>query len=100
MISRSGATTVSEIVYFGIPAIVIPYPFARAHQEANAQVLAGAGCAIIVKDDELNHQVLQSKIENFLRRPELLARMAGAAVSLQSVNSAGLLVNAALALTR
>ena len=100
VISRSGATTVSEIVYFGIPAIVIPYPFARAHQEANAQVLAGAGCAIIVKDDELSHQVLQSKIENFLRRPELLARMAGAAVSLQSVNSAGLLVNAALALTR
>ena len=39
VICRAGATTIAELQKFSIPAILVPYPFAYAHQLANAQVL-------------------------------------------------------------
>ena len=40
MISRSGASTVSEIAVIGRSAILVPYPYALDHdQAANAQAL-------------------------------------------------------------
>ena len=46
VISRSGASTVSEIAVIGRPAILVPYPHALDHdQAANAAALAAAGGA-------------------------------------------------------
>ena len=43
---RSGALTVGELALAGLPALLVPYPFA-AHDEqsANAQALVAAGAA-------------------------------------------------------
>ena len=46
VISRSGASTVSEIAVIGRPALLVPYPHALDHdQAANAAALAAAGGA-------------------------------------------------------
>jgi hypothetical protein len=46
VISRSGASTVSEIAVIGRPSLLVPYPYALDHdQAANAAALAKAGGA-------------------------------------------------------
>jgi UDP-N-acetylglucosamine--N-acetylmuramyl-(pentapeptide) pyrophosphoryl-undecaprenol N-acetylglucosamine transferase len=50
-ISRSGASSCAELTACGIPSILMPYPFHKdMHQRLNAQVLAGAGAAVRLKD--------------------------------------------------
>lgn len=62
-ISRAGATTIAEIIFFQIPSILIPYPYAHAHQCANAKILSGKGCAILIKDEDLTAGGLKNNIE-------------------------------------
>lgn len=53
IISRSGASTIAELIYTKKPAILIPLPSAaNNHQYENARFLFENGCAIITKDDE------------------------------------------------
>ncbi|MCX7641034.1 MAG: UDP-N-acetylglucosamine--N-acetylmuramyl-(pentapeptide) pyrophosphoryl-undecaprenol N-acetylglucosamine transferase, partial [Elusimicrobiales bacterium] len=53
IISRSGASTISELIYTKKPAILIPLPHsANNHQYENARFLFENGCAFILKDDE------------------------------------------------
>jgi UDP-N-acetylglucosamine--N-acetylmuramyl-(pentapeptide) pyrophosphoryl-undecaprenol N-acetylglucosamine transferase len=52
-VARAGAMTVSEIALAGRPAIFVPYPFHRDHQqEHNARTLESRGGALIVNDDD------------------------------------------------
>jgi len=64
VICRAGATTIAEIISFGLPAIIVPYPFAYEHQLNNAKVLENNGCAIIIKDNELDTDILRQTIED------------------------------------
>jgi UDP-N-acetylglucosamine--N-acetylmuramyl-(pentapeptide) pyrophosphoryl-undecaprenol N-acetylglucosamine transferase len=74
VISRAGATTVAELMRYRKPAILIPYPYANAHQDANAQFLAAAGCAAVVRDEHLSVGGLGGALEAALR-PDTLERM-------------------------
>ena len=53
MLSRAGASTISEILAVGINSILIPFPFAvDSHQEVNARFLADKGaCHLILEKD-------------------------------------------------
>ena len=54
VVSRAGAIAISELAVVGKPIILVPYPFAAAdHQTHNAEELASAGAAVVVKDAEL-----------------------------------------------
>ncbi|MFH0913464.1 MAG: UDP-N-acetylglucosamine--N-acetylmuramyl-(pentapeptide) pyrophosphoryl-undecaprenol N-acetylglucosamine transferase [Candidatus Omnitrophota bacterium] len=75
VISRGGATTIAEIIFFGLPAIIIPYPFAYKHQMANAKVLEEKGCVDIIDDNKLDGNLLRAHIENFIHNPQLLKFM-------------------------
>ncbi len=67
VIARSGATTVAELTACGRPAILIPFPYAtHGHQEANATALVKAGAALIIRDSDLNGNVLASEIHALL----------------------------------
>ncbi|XBC42993.1 MAG: undecaprenyldiphospho-muramoylpentapeptide beta-N-acetylglucosaminyltransferase [Buchnera aphidicola (Kaburagia rhusicola ensigallis)] len=61
-ICRSGALTVSELKYIGLPAIFIPFPHKDKHQYWNAYPLQLQGGAIIVEQDLLS----TNKIINIL----------------------------------
>jgi UDP-N-acetylglucosamine--N-acetylmuramyl-(pentapeptide) pyrophosphoryl-undecaprenol N-acetylglucosamine transferase len=67
VVSRAGATTIAELMAYRIPAILVPYPYAYAHQDANARVLVRAGCAHEVPDarifDGLLHETLMKSIQ-------------------------------------
>ncbi|MDD4953968.1 MAG: UDP-N-acetylglucosamine--N-acetylmuramyl-(pentapeptide) pyrophosphoryl-undecaprenol N-acetylglucosamine transferase [Candidatus Omnitrophica bacterium] len=95
---RGGASTIAELVNFGLPAIIIPYPFAWRHQSANAGVLENAGCAFIIDDAKLNGNLLKDQIEGFYRQPQRLKDMRLAYGVFGRINAASALADEALSL--
>ncbi len=53
-VMRSGASVMGELPALGLPAVLVPYPYAGGHQRFNARYLADAGAAIVVEDNKLN----------------------------------------------
>jgi len=74
-ICRAGATTISEMIFFQLPAIIIPYPFAYGHQAANARILTDRGCAILINDEELDSDKLKQNIEHLVDNPDEIGIM-------------------------
>ena len=67
IISRAGASTISEITALGLPSILIPSPYVtHNHQEENAKVLENNGASIIIKEKELTDTRLLEKIDLIL----------------------------------
>lgn len=81
IISRAGASALAEILAFGKPSILLPFPHATAnHQEHNARVVEKAGAALVELDSEENH--LWEKVETLLGDESRLGAMADAAKKL------------------
>lgn len=53
VIARAGAMTISEIVFFKKPSILIPYPWASAHQMENAKILANIDQRCIILEEKI-----------------------------------------------
>ncbi|MFH1902456.1 MAG: undecaprenyldiphospho-muramoylpentapeptide beta-N-acetylglucosaminyltransferase [Candidatus Omnitrophota bacterium] len=73
VICRAGATTIAELNFFGLPSILIPYPFAAEdHQRLNANFSAGCGAAILREESSLNGEKLAQEIKTLASdRPKL-----------------------------
>ena len=81
IVSRAGASTLAEILAFGKPSILFPFPFATAnHQEFNARVIEKAGAALVELDNEPND--LWNKVQSLLSHEEKLKQMSVAAKSI------------------
>lgn len=77
VISRSGAMTISEINYVGVPAIYSPYPYAADdHQMKNAKVTEKNGASIVIPDGEMNGELLIKTVKNLLKNDMILKNMA------------------------
>ncbi|MFA7652250.1 MAG: undecaprenyldiphospho-muramoylpentapeptide beta-N-acetylglucosaminyltransferase [Candidatus Omnitrophota bacterium] len=98
VISRSGATTVTELIFFGKPAIISPYPYAYSHQLENARILKEKGCAVVIKDAELDKDVLRQTLELFINNPAEIEAMRSGFRDLAKPDAASLLAEAALSL--
>jgi UDP-N-acetylglucosamine--N-acetylmuramyl-(pentapeptide) pyrophosphoryl-undecaprenol N-acetylglucosamine transferase len=96
VVCRAGATTISELIFFKLPAVIVPYPYAGGHQIANAKILERKGCAVIIEDDELEPERLQEVLEGLIHTPQNLQSMRSGYGSLRSDNANELLVNAVL----
>ncbi len=82
VISRAGASTVSELGVIGRPSLLVPYPFALDHdQAANAAALQAAGGAMVVKQSELTPQTIADIILSIMNDPQKAAATAAAAKS-------------------
>lgn len=67
VIGRAGANTVSEILYFGLPAIFIPLPWAGSReQEKNASEVKITGFREIILQKDLNSELLLMKIDTIM----------------------------------
>ena len=66
-IARSGASSMSELAYFGVPSLLIPYPFAADdHQTRNAEVFAKTGAARLLSEKGLNAEILADTVREIL----------------------------------
>ncbi len=83
VIARAGAMTVSEVCAVGLPAILIPYPFAADdHQFVNASFLLDAKAAIVIEEKDLDLSRLSREVDVLFGDRPLLHKMATAARSL------------------
>lgn len=79
VVGRAGALSIAEITARGLPAVLVPYPFAaQNHQEKNAAVLAEAGAAVVVPDADLTGERLAEIVGSLLRDRARLEAMAAA----------------------
>jgi len=75
-ICRSGASTCAELSCYGVPALLVPYPFAiHQHQAANADALAAAGSADICDEQILTVDWLAGYVAGLMRDSARLAHM-------------------------
>jgi UDP-N-acetylglucosamine--N-acetylmuramyl-(pentapeptide) pyrophosphoryl-undecaprenol N-acetylglucosamine transferase len=80
VICRAGASTVAELAAMGRPAILVPYPYALDHDQAeNARTLADAGGGWLMPEKDLTVTALASRLASLMNWPEELARAAAAA---------------------
>ncbi len=87
IVSRAGASTLGEYPLFGLPAILVPYPYAWRYQEVNAGFLEDQGAAILLRDEDLDEKLL-GLVLDLLRDPERLASMSRAMSSLATPDAA------------
>lgn len=79
---RAGAVGLAELTVRGLPAILIPYPYAAEdHQRYNAQALVMCGAAKMILDKMLTGRELLEEIVHLKNDPEALKRMARASKS-------------------
>ncbi len=74
VVARAGALTVSELAATGTPSILVPYPGASSHQDANAAFLVEAGGATVVAQPDLSR--LGREVSRALVPAELSRRRA------------------------
>ena len=91
-ICRAGAATCAELLAFGLPALLIPYPYAiRRHQLANARSMERMGAADLVEENDLESEWLAQYVVGVARAPDRLARMRAAALKHARLDAAGAL---------
>ncbi|MGC4063369.1 MAG: undecaprenyldiphospho-muramoylpentapeptide beta-N-acetylglucosaminyltransferase [Polyangiaceae bacterium] len=89
VISRSGASAVSEICAVGRPSLLVPYPYAAGnHQQVNAETLASVGAARWIRNDLARSERIAFEVSKLLSEEGLLHRMANAAVDYGRPNAA------------
>lgn len=89
VVARAGAATLAELAYFGLPSILIPYPYAAEdHQRINAEVFVKAGAARIILDQDLNSQTLANNIIEMIQNETVLQQMSKAAQKLAQPEAA------------
>lgn len=88
VICRSGAGAVSELAAAGMPSILVPFPYAADdHQTRNAEAMARAGAARMVRDGEMNGARLAQLVME-LAGSEVLDEMGDAARKLSKPGAA------------
>ncbi len=88
-VSRSGASSLSELSAFGLPVILVPYPTAADdHQRRNAEVFTKAGAALAVEEAELGGGKLGELLTGLLANEAERKRLSGAMRQLAPVDAA------------
>jgi len=99
VVSRAGATTISEIALMGLPSVLVPYPHAtEGHQMKNALTMEKAGAAVVVPDQECTSERLADVVRGLIEDRKRLASMADAAGTLARPDAATRVARAVLAL--
>ena len=68
MVSRAGASTLSEIIALNIPSILIPSPYVpNNHQLKNALDLVNNKAGILIEEKDLKDNILEKEIDNIFK---------------------------------
>jgi UDP-N-acetylglucosamine--N-acetylmuramyl-(pentapeptide) pyrophosphoryl-undecaprenol N-acetylglucosamine transferase len=80
-LTRAGASTLGELPAFGLPAILVPYPYAWRYQRVNASYLVRHGAAVQIEDAQLAGEIIP-KVRDLMADKEQLGMMSHAMRSL------------------
>jgi UDP-N-acetylglucosamine--N-acetylmuramyl-(pentapeptide) pyrophosphoryl-undecaprenol N-acetylglucosamine transferase len=76
VVSRAGATTISELAALGKPSILVPYPYAaNRHQELNARALVKVGGAEMILQHDLTGESLAGLLVKYMDEEQELKKM-------------------------
>lgn len=97
---RSGASTTAELAAAALPSVLVPFPAAiRDHQTLNARVLADAGAAALIPENELTDKDAAGMLLKLLADGRKRAEMSRAAMSLATPEAASALVDKLMKIT-
>lgn len=89
-ISRSGASSLTELSAFGLPVILVPYPYAAEdHQRRNAEVFTARGAAVVCEEAELSGGRLGDVTRSLLADPAKLESLSRAIREMAPGDAAG-----------
>lgn len=98
-VCRAGAIGLAELTAKGIPAVLIPYPYATAnHQEFNARAVEAKGGARVILDRDMTGEKLLEATEDLLLNSSRLKEMAEGSRSLGRPGATEEIARSALAL--
>jgi UDP-N-acetylglucosamine--N-acetylmuramyl-(pentapeptide) pyrophosphoryl-undecaprenol N-acetylglucosamine transferase len=76
IVARAGASTIAELSCAGMPAILVPFPFAtHNHQYFNAKSLAGDNAAVLIEEKDLTGKFLAETVESLINDKNRLESM-------------------------
>jgi UDP-N-acetylglucosamine--N-acetylmuramyl-(pentapeptide) pyrophosphoryl-undecaprenol N-acetylglucosamine transferase len=87
VVARAGAGTLGEFPFFGLPAILVPYPYAWRYQKVNADYLAERGAALCLNDEDMAEKLWPS-IKTLLNDAQRLEDMGTQAQALAKPDAA------------
>ena len=87
IVSRAGASTLGEYPLFGLPVILVPYPYAWRYQKVNASFLEDHGAAVLLQDEEMDAKLLDL-ILTLITDRQRLRKMSAAMSSLATPEAA------------
>ncbi|MBI5955237.1 MAG: undecaprenyldiphospho-muramoylpentapeptide beta-N-acetylglucosaminyltransferase [Chloroflexi bacterium] len=97
VLSRAGASTLGEYPLFGLPAVLVPYPYAWRYQKVNADYLAERNAAVVLQDESLNEKLLEV-LKDLLLDKNKLETMRVAARKLSHPDAAAMIASQLLEL--
>ena len=91
VVSRAGASSISEFCLIGKPVILVPSPnVAEDHQTKNAMALVNRQAAICIKDAEATDKLIETAITT-VNNPDTLASLSENILKLALPNSADII---------
>jgi UDP-N-acetylglucosamine--N-acetylmuramyl-(pentapeptide) pyrophosphoryl-undecaprenol N-acetylglucosamine transferase len=93
-VARSGAASLAELAFYGLPSILIPFPYAADdHQSRNAEIFVRGDAAILLKESELTGDLLARTIRSLIEDRPRLQRMSENCARLAPHDAAGLVAS-------
>jgi UDP-N-acetylglucosamine--N-acetylmuramyl-(pentapeptide) pyrophosphoryl-undecaprenol N-acetylglucosamine transferase len=86
-LSRAGASSLGEYPHYGLPAVLVPYPYAWRYQRVNAMHLVEHGAAVLLEDADLILRFLPL-VSELMRDQARLQHMREAMLSLAQPQAA------------
>jgi len=100
IVSRAGASTLSEIMALKIPSILVPSPYVtNNHQYKNAIDLVDKKAAVLIEEKDLKGDILVRTIDNLLNDSNKLRQMKDNLAKESISNSATIIYDALVKLT-
>lgn len=74
-VARAGAVTLTELAFWGIPAVLIPLQIsAENHQLLNAKIIEAENGALVIEEKDLNEEILYDSIMKVLENREKMSK--------------------------
>ena len=94
MVSRAGASTLSELIALEVPSILIPSPYvANNHQYLNALDLVNQNAALMVEEKDLEDEILFKKVDELINNEEEIKNIKSNLRKMQVKDSATVIYN-------